>query len=279
MNTQTTLALIDGDVLAYTCLAAASTTKYLIKDGDGVVLDSCESGIVDGKNGMQRAKEIAAKYSFPTVIEKEVTEPPLSHVGHLVNETLEKVYARYESKAAIYLSADGKTWRHDLYPEYKADRPPRPRMLPEVRDMLYNSYRAISLSGYEADDHITIDCATTPSWVIVSKDKDFLQVPGTHYNPFSDVEKVVGPEEAYLNLWFQVLMGDAVDNIKGIPGVGKKTALQYLEQFDLDEIPSAVEALYVDSGLTVDDMLLNYRLVKLLDHVGEEKETPAWLER
>lgn len=267
--------LIDGDVLAYTCLAAATTTEYILYEEDEEPIASVMSGIIDGKNGKQRAEEHAFRYGDRVVsIKKVSTEPPLSHVGHLINEILEKIQERYSgSTSQIYLSSDGPTWRHELYPDYKAQRPPRPRMLPEVREMLFSNYSAISLPGYEADDHITIDLQSLPQWVIVSKDKDFRQVAGRHYNPFKDEEILVGDVEAYLNLWTQVVMGDAVDNIKGVPGMGPKKTLKYIEQFDLDEIPEAVLQLYLDSGLTQEDFELNYRLVKLLDHEGEQNET------
>ena len=272
--------LIDGDVLAYTCLAAATTTEYVLRDYEGVFIWSTPSGIVDGQNGMQRAKEKAALYEKGLVdIVKESTEPPLSHVGHLINDVLEKIQGRYNgSVSTIFLSSEGPTWRHILYPEYKSHRPPRPRMLPEVREMLIGNYGAISLAGYEADDHITIALRNLPEWVVVSKDKDFRQIAGRHYDPFKDEEVLVGDVEAYVNLWTQVVMGDSVDNIKGIPGMGPKKTQKYIEQFDLDEMPEAVLQLYLDSGLTEEDFELNYRLVKLLEYPGEENQPlPQWL--
>jgi len=272
------LALIDGDILVYRMLAAASDSNYVVRDQKGEVVHTLKAGVIDGKNGPRRAQEYLVEHNIHGgAFYKETTEPPIAYVGHLMSELLDKVARRYSGGRRIFLSAD-TSFRNKIYPEYKANRPERPRMVPEVREMLVSHYGAFISKKYEADDEISMAAGTSAPTVMVSIDKDFLQVPGVHYDPFGEKEVLIDPIQANINLWSQVIAGDAVDNIKGVPNFGLKKAFKYLQQFD-DESDFAVATacLYTDSGLGLDDMVLNYRLVKLLGKPGEEDAPVYWL--
>ena len=132
------LVLIDGDVIAYRCLAAATRTAYEIVQPNREVVDFVEPGRIDGKTGPQRAEEIAKQYPGATV-SKVSEEPPLENVGHLVSEVLDHASVVYPGPRRIFLSSS-QVFRHEIYPEYKGNRPPRPRMLPEVREMLVEGF-------------------------------------------------------------------------------------------------------------------------------------------
>lgn len=160
------------------------------------------------------------------------------------------------SRIAVIFDAKGPTFRHEKYPDYKANRPAMPddlqAQIPRIHDIV-EAYHLpkISLQGYEADDIIATltSRALQKGWkvVIVSADKDLMQLVGDDvlmWDPQRDsiydsaaVEKKFGvPPERIQD--FLALMGDSSDNIPGVPGVGKKTAAQLLQEF------GSIEGLY-----------------------------------
>ncbi|WP_191554831.1 DNA polymerase I [Brevundimonas aurantiaca] len=148
-----------------------------------------------------------------------------------------------------------KTFRNDLYDQYKAHRPPAPEDLvpqfPLVREATAAfGVHCVELAGYEADDLIaTYACKARDAGgeaVIVSSDKDLMQLIGggvVMWDPMKDrrlaepevFEKFgVGPEKM---VDLQALIGDSVDNVPGAPGIGPKTAAQLLDEYgDLDTL-------------------------------------------
>ena len=156
---------------------------------------------------------------------------------------------------AIIMDAKGKTFRHDLYSEYKANRPPMPPDLRYQKEYLEKIIPAmglplISISGVEADDVIgTLAVQGTElgfNVVIVSSDKDLAQLVNNQV-VMVDTMKNLRLDPAGVEKKFGVpphriveylsLVGDTADNIPGIPKVGPKTAVKWLNEFgDLDTI-------------------------------------------
>ena len=156
---------------------------------------------------------------------------------------------------AVILDASGKSFRNEIYPEYKAHRPPAPEDLvpqfPLVREAVKAfDIPAIELAGFEADDLIAAYATKAADdgarVTIVSSDKDLMQLVSdnidmvdTMKDKFIDaagvVEKFgVGPESV---IDVQALAGDSVDNVPGVPGIGIKTAAQLIEEYgDLDKL-------------------------------------------
>ena len=156
---------------------------------------------------------------------------------------------------AVILDASGKSFRNEIYPKYKAHRPPAPEDLvpqfPLVREALKAfDIPAIELAGFEADDLIAAYASKAADdgarVTIVSSDKDLMQLVSnnidmvdTMKDKFIDaagvVEKFgVGPESV---IDVQALAGDSVDNVPGVPGIGIKTAAQLIEEYgDLDTL-------------------------------------------
>lgn len=132
---------------------------------------------------------------------------------------------------------------------YKGNRKDveRPRHLPLLRDYMVKAYGASVSEGQEADDDIAIRATELGfgNFVIVSIDKDFLQVPGWHYNFVKKTLKQVTEEEAMKNFYTQVLVGDTADNIKGAPGIGKAKAAKLLADVtkETDLYQCCVEAM------------------------------------
>ena len=150
---------------------------------------------------------------------------------------------------AVVMDAKGKTFRNELYPDYKANRPPMPDDLRVQLEYVKQIIPAlgialVSVSGVEADDVIgTLAVAAGKRdfhTMIVSGDKDLAQLVGervemvdtmknTRLDPGGVAEKFGVPPERIVE--YLALMGDSSDNIPGIPGVGPKTAVKWLTEF------------------------------------------------
>ncbi len=156
---------------------------------------------------------------------------------------------------AVIFDYSSKTFRNDLYPEYKANRSAPPEDLIPQFGLIRQATTAfnlpcIEMEGFEADDLIAtycrLACEAGGDTTIISSDKDLMQLVGATvgmYDPMKDrqigipevVEKWGVPPEKMIDL--QALTGDSVDNVPGVPGIGPKTAAQLLEQFgDLDTL-------------------------------------------
>ena len=163
---------------------------------------------------------------------------------------------------AVVLDKGSHSFRNDLYDQYKAQRPPAPEDLVPQFPMIRDATRAFSLpcieeAGLEADDIIAsyAKAALAQGWsvTIVSSDKDLMQLiePGLDlYDTMNNrrlgaehvIEKFgVGPDRLGDVL---ALMGDSVDNVPGVPGVGPKTAAKLiLDHGDLEAVLAAAPAM------------------------------------
>ncbi len=166
------------------------------------------------------------------------------------------------SHLAVIFDAGRHTFRTRLYPAYKAQRPaPPPELVPQfalVREATEAfGVPAIDAVDWEADDLIAAYTRAAEDaggeTVIVSSDKDLMQLirPGVSLlDPIK--QKPIGPAEVFEKFGvapeklidLQALMGDAVDNVPGVPGIGPKTAAQLLGEFgDLDAVLAASPAM------------------------------------
>jgi DNA polymerase-1 len=171
-----------------------------------------------------------ALHGVLTMINKLVREQPGAHVG-------------------VVFDAPGKTFRDELYPDYKATRPPMPDELRAQVAPLLDAVRSMGLpllqvEGVEADDVIgTLCCEAAKGGIDVlvsTGDKDLAQLVNDHVtlvNTMSDtvldrdavkVKFDVYPEQI---IDYLALVGDSSDNIPGVPKVGAKTAAKWLNQF------------------------------------------------
>ena len=171
--------------------------------------------------------------------------------------------ARSELKAdhiACVFDAKGKTFRDEMYSEYKAHRPPMPEDLVKQIEPIHAMVKALGwpvlmVSGVEADDVIaTLSCqATQAGWetIISTGDKDLAQLVNssvtlinTMTNEKLDIEGVIEkfgvPPERIVD--YLSIIGDAVDNVPGVPKAGPKTANKWLAEFgDLDNLMANAE--------------------------------------
>lgn len=206
--------------------------------------------LVDGSSYLYRA------FHIPNLQELKNSEGmPTGAIRGVISMLKRLLGNENPSHIAVIFDAKGKTFRHDMYKEYKANRPQMPEELQVQIEPLHDMVRAlglplISVSGVEADDVIGTlakQASEQGHEVLVSTgDKDMAQLVNdqvTLVNTMTDtkmdtngvVEKFgVAPNQiiAYL-----ALIGDKSDNIPGIPSVGPKTAAKWLNEYEtLDEI-------------------------------------------
>lgn len=174
----------------------------------------------------------------------------------------------------IFLTGD-TNFRHDVAvtAPYKGNRKDvrKPKHLPLLRDYLVKAWGATISDGQEADDEIAIRATELGSeCIIVSIDKDFMQVPGWHYNFIKREKKFVTEEEGLRFFYKQILTGDNADNIKGIKGVGPVRAEKMLK----DAVtPYQLYQCCVEA-MGEERVLENARLLWLRREVGQTWEPP-----
>ncbi|AQU84946.1 MULTISPECIES: DNA polymerase I [unclassified Halomonas] len=192
-----------------------------------------------------------------------------------------------ESPMAVVFDAPGKTFRDEMYSEYKAHRPPMPDDLRSQIKPLHACVKALGLpllcvEGVEADDVIgTLAHHATQAGrnaVISTGDKDMAQLVNSHITLVNTMKEetldVAGVEEKFglppeLIIDFLALMGDKVDNIPGVPGVGEKTAIGLLQGMG-----GGLETIYGDLERV---KTLSFRGAKTLPKKLEEHRDQAFL--
>jgi len=199
--------------------------------------------LVDGSSYLYRAF-----HALPELRSPQTGEPTGAIYGVL--NMLRKLATDYKAQArAAVFDAKGRTFRDDVYPEYKATRSAMPDDLRSQVEPLYDAVRAlgwpfISIEGVEADDVIATLAAQASArgWrtVISTGDKDLTQLVdsrtlwiNTMSNEHLDVEGVKAkfgvPPDKIVD--YLALIGDQIDNIPGVDKVGPKTACKWIQQY------------------------------------------------
>ncbi len=215
---------------------------------------------------------------------------------------LRKLLKDYDPEhIAVVFDAKGKTFRDDLYKEYKANRPPMPQDLRAQIKPLYKLIDAMGLpllvvDGVEADDVIGTLAAQASAkkmdTLISTGDKDMAQLVNDHVtlmdtmkDAYLDrdgvIEKFGLPPERIID--YLALMGDKSDNIPGVPNVGPKTAVKWLTQYgSLDEVKAHADEIKGKVGdnlrSSLDLLPLSYELATIKCDVKLETK-PADLKR
>ena len=198
--------------------------------------------LVDGSSYLYRAF-----HAMPSLTNSR--GEPTGAVYGVIN-MLRKLLREYQPKhIAVVFDAKGKTFRDELYPEYKAQRPPMPKELQQQIGPIHAIIRAMGLpllvvEGVEADDVIgTLARQATErgmDTLVSTGDKDLAQLVDRHVtliNTMNDTvltpetvkERFGVPPERIVD--YLALIGDSVDNIPGVPKVGPKTAAKWLQKW------------------------------------------------
>ena len=233
--------------------------------------------LVDGSSYLFRAF-----YALPA----SLTSPDgmQTNAIHGVLNMLDSLRKNYDpDHMVVIFDAKGKTFRNDMYSEYKATRPPMPD---ELRDQIAplheiteaQGYPMIVMPGVEADDVIGTMSKLYDGDVIISTgDKDMAQLVddqisliNTMSNSFHDRQGVIDkygvPPERIRD--YLALMGDKSDNIPGVPKVGPKTAVKWLNEYDsLEAVMQNADKFKGKIGENLRDSLeflpLSYELVTI----------------
>jgi len=204
--------------------------------------------LVDGSSYLYRAF-----HAMPNLTNSR-GEPTGAVYG--ITNMIRKLLADYEPEyIAVVFDAKGKTFRNDLYKEYKANRPPMPDELRKQIEKTHQVIRALGLpllmvEGVEADDVIgTLATQAAKQGIdtlISSGDKDMAQLIDGKVHMVDTMKDVVYDDAEVVNKFgvgpdriidFLALVGDTSDNIPGVPKVGPKTAAKWLQDYgSLDEI-------------------------------------------
>ena len=211
--------------------------------------------LVDGSGYIFRAY-----HALPAMTRPDGT--PVNAVFGFCNMLLKLMDDAEADAMAVIFDAGRRSFRNDIYPEYKAHRPPAPEDLVPQFALIREATRAfgqpsIELEGYEADDLIATYArlAREAGWqvVIVSSDKDLMQLvrPGVEMlDPMKNIrlgadgvrDKFGVEPDRVIDV--QSLAGDSVDNVPGVPGIGIKTAAQLINDYgDLDTLLARAEEI------------------------------------
>jgi DNA polymerase I len=217
------LILVDGSTFMFRAFFAIQTAQRMSRSSDGL--------------------PTGAVLVFCNMIWKLLQEGPTTEPGD------------EPTHFGVVFDYSAKTFRNEIYPEYKAHRPEPPSDLIPQFGLIRQATRAFSLpmieqQGWEADDLIATYAVSAhkagATVTIVASDKDLMQIvrPGitmvdTMKNQVIDREAVkekfgVYPEKM---IELQALVGDSTDNVPGVPGIGPKTAAQLLDEYgDLETL-------------------------------------------
>lgn len=196
--------------------------------------------------------------------------PPLSNSSGLptnatlgfVNILSKLIKDKDPEYVIMFFDSKGPTFRHEMYADYKANRPPMPDELsvqiPYIKKVT-RGFRLLTIEkqGYEADDLIGTVAKTAEKdgfeVILVTADKDFMQLVDDNIVMFDPLKNSVFDREAVREKTgvypekitdIMALTGDSADNVPGVPGIGKKTAPQLIQTYgSLDGLYESLDAI------------------------------------
>jgi len=242
--------LFDGDVVVYRAGFAAEKVHYYVEDESGKTHDFSQKR--EAMSFIERNEDLQPRL----VASERIVEPvenALYNAKSIITSSLKALGAN-EKDLVVVLSGP-TNFRNGVATTkpYKGNRDPthRPVHGPDILEYLHKRFHTVVSEDEEADD--VLGYTQYAAWQadpfstsICTIDKDLSMIPGLHYNFVNDNSAFI--DEKYANLYFyrQLLTGDTVDNIPGVPGIGPKKALEVLpDDVPPDEIFSRIRTLYV----------------------------------
>jgi 5'-3' exonuclease len=200
----------------------------------------------------------------------EMDKPTLEDAIYGIDQRIATMLSECNTSKFVGFLTEGRCFRYEVADNYKGNRKGRakPPVFYALREHLKQKYNMWGMKELEADDLVSYYSYTdNRSTIICSPDKDVLyQCVGMHYNYGKAEFLHTSPDEALTFLWKQVLMGDSTDNIPGIPGVGVKTADNWLKERTKDYEAFALKKFVEKFGMVEGVMKFHetFRLVYLL---------------
>lgn len=244
--------------------------------------------LIDGSSLFFRSYYAAPKISLPD-------GQPIGAVYGFCSMMLSLIKNHIADVVMIVFDAGRETFRTQIYDQYKANRPPTPDDMKSQYPIILEACEAfgiktVSKRGVEADDIIatySTDLSGKNCTVeIVSPDKDFMQLVSDTVSIFDAMHhKSIGPEQVFEKYGvypknmtaLQALMGDSIDNVPGVAGIGIKTAAKLIARYEnlenLYENISEISSLKVRENLLrdKDKAFLSLKLVTLARDLDLEK--------
>ena len=230
-----------------------------------------------------------AYHSIPPLTRNDGT--PVGAVFGFTTMLLKLLASLNVSHIAVIFDSGSKTFRNDIYPEYKANRPPCPEDLIPQFSIVRESAEALNISilekiGFEADDIIATIAKKSAregfEVVIVSSDKDLMQLIDENITmfdamknkmvSFNEVKEKFSVEPSKV-LEVLSLIGDSSDNVPGVRGIGPKTASELINQFEnlenlyenLDKIKQEKRRMMLEENKS--NAFLSKKLIRLDENV------------
>lgn len=193
-------------------------------------------------------------------------------VAQAINDMMVEMIQNTKATHYLGVFTPKKTFRNDLVETYKANRPPTPewvtRWKQQIIDYCVKEYGFVVAAEHEADDVLSI--MQGPDVILCHIDKDINQVPGEHYDYKKKTIYEVDESTAEYNFWYQVLVGDSVDNIKGAWKVGPVNAAKILSANPGDYSAAVRDTFKKKNG---EDWITDYNdtiaLIRLLEPDAE----------
>ncbi|MDM9561809.1 DNA polymerase I [Bordetella petrii] len=232
--------------------------------------------LVDGSSYLYRAF-----HAMPDL--RNAQGEPTGALYGVVNMLRKLVSDHKADYAACIFDARGKTFRDELYPDYKSHRPPMPEDLAAQIEPIHQAVRALgwpvlAIEGVEADDIIGTlarQAARQDIHTIVSTgDKDLAQLVDAHVTLVNTMSGEVLDEPGVLNKFgvpperivdYLMLVGDAVDNVPGVTKVGPKTAAKWLAEFgSINALAAQADSIKGVAGNNLREALAQFPLTRQL---------------
>lgn len=233
-----------------------------------------------------------AYFSLPPLTRSDGT--PVGAVYGFTNMLIKLLAGLDVSHVAVVFDSGSKTFRNDIYEEYKANRPPCPEDLKPQFPIIRQAAESFNLTvlekvGFEADDIIATmakkSAAQGYEVMVVSSDKDLMQLVGENIFMYDAMKnKFIGDEEVRAKFFVGPdkvldvlsLIGDASDNVPGVKGIGPKTAAELINEFgSLEEIYENLDKIRLERRRNllkdgIEEAKLSKKLIKLEENVELE---------
>ena len=186
---------------------------------------------------------------------------------------LNDIQAELWADDILLVLAGKNNFRKEIYPEYKGHRPSldeeKKKLFKEFRGLITQEYPHEYAEGQEADDTCAIRTLEHPDAILVSCDKDLLQVPCKVFNPTRWELTYVDEDMADYALHVQIIEGDRTDGILGVPGYGPVKAKKAIGNKPLGRRANRVKAVYRAQGLSKDYLQLQTDLIYIRRTEGD----------
>lgn len=263
--------LIDGDVLVYKAAWACQKTHYThIPTGE--FFDGKRKAMEWNKKNFDLKELVEEDWEIEEVLE------PWSECAEIISTSIQDIVS--ETKAedyTVYLSPK-LCFRHDIatVSPYKDRKQPKPKHYTKAREYMVNTFGAEVPDNLEADD--ALGMAQTTKTVIATVDKDLNMIAGKHYNFDTKKKFVVSPDHADRWFLFQLITGDSVDSIKGLPGCGPTFARKLVNSYEGDNfgLLEEIKALYEDHYDNGEEVMKEMAALLWILRRGETPETAGW---